>query len=53
MKDRHASNPPDEVEPLKVVLIAEARVGVDLQSVVVNGRILKESKIGVEDLSGQ
>ena len=28
-------------------------MGVDLQGVVVNGRILKEAKIGVEDLSGQ
>ncbi len=49
----HAGDASDELEVREVVLVAQARVGVDLERVVVRGRVLEEAIIGIEHLLAQ
>ena len=51
MEGGHAGDPPDEPEPDQMVLAADARVGVDLQSVVVSGGVLEQTVVRVEQVS--
>ena len=51
MEGGHAGDPADEPEPDEMLLAADARVGVDLQGVVVGGRILKQTVVRVEQVS--
>ena len=51
MEGGHAGNPADEAEPDEMLLAADARVGVDLQGVVVGGGILKQTVVRVEQIS--
>ena len=51
MEGGHAGDPSDEPEPDQMVLAADARVGVDLQSVVVSGGVLEQAVVRVEQVS--
>ena len=53
MVDRHATDPPDELEVVQVVLIVGRRLGADLQRVVIAGRVLKETGVRIEHLVGE
>ena len=46
--DGHAGYAPDELEVGDVLLVAHARVWVDLQRIVVRGRVLEEAVVRVE-----
>ena len=43
MKHGHSCNTPDELEIGEVILVAQARVGINLESVVVSGETQDES----------
>ena len=53
MVDGHATDPPNELEVIQVVFIVGPRLRIDLEGVVIAGRILKETIVGVEHLMGK
>ena len=50
VKYRHPNNSSNEVENLKMMFVTETGVRVDLESVDIIGRVLKQSVIRVEQL---
>ena len=51
--DCHGQDSANEAEVLEMVLVAEPRVRVDLEGVVVTGGVLKQTVVGVEHLVGE
>ena len=50
MKYRHPNNSPDEMKHLEMLFVVETGVRVDLESVDIIGRVLKQSVVRVEQL---
>ena len=53
MIDGHSGHSTNELEVVQVLLVADARVGIDLQRVVVRSRVFEETVVGVEHLLGE
>lgn len=48
MVHSHACDPANELEVAEMLLVADSAVGVDLQGVVVHGRVLEQPVVRVE-----